>query len=201
MSDCTWLLAEKLAGKSSSVGPLYCIDQSKARDPRTNSTQSSDQVARFCPWNKRSVDPFWKQDKETWIDLAEESRQMGDSGWENIAIWCYRNAYRQSGDGNLKIMIGNLYLKTEQWRVPRTRPGRSNQYRAVRWSLDQWTLALSSFKEALKYLPPELGNEALKESFYFESTRKCSFWSKITIFQFKKLVPISRRDPASETQK
>ena len=51
----------------------------------------------------------------------------------------------QSGDGNLKIMIGNLYLKTEQW-----------------------TLALSSFKEALKYLPPELGNEALKESFYYE---------------------------------
>ena len=110
---------------------------------------------------------------------------MGDPGWENIAIWCYRNAYRQSqgstdrivrpdpkgsiswscplmrpdylvigrtgswipgqsGDGNLKIMIGNLYLKTEQW-----------------------TLALSSFKEALKYLPPELGNEALKESFLF----------------------------------
>ena len=99
------------------------------------------------------MDPCRKQDKETWIDLAEESRQMGDPGWENIAIWCYRNAYRQSGDGNLKIMIGNLYLKTEQW-----------------------TLALSSFKEALKYLPPELGNEALKESFYFEMTPKCSFF-------------------------
>ena len=94
--------------------------------------------------------------------MAEESRQMGDSGWENIAIWCYRNAYRQSGDGNLKIMIGNLYLKTEQW-----------------------TLALSSFKEALKYLPPELGNEALKESFYFEMKRKCSFWSKIAICLLK----------------
>ena len=88
-----------------------------------------------------SIDPHTTASQ--WLELAEESKQLAEKsppllndsiGIKDhyfIAISCYRNAYKSSGDGNIKMQMGNLYLETRQW-----------------------TLALQSYKQALKDLPP-----------------------------------------------
>ena len=58
-----------------------------------------------------------------------------------IAIMCYRNAYAKSHNGDIKWEIGNLYRKCEQW-----------------------TLALQSYKNSLRFFPGERGDEALKKA-------------------------------------
>jgi len=54
---------------------------------------------------------------------------------------CYRNAYAKSQNGDIKWEIGNLYRK-----------------------LEQWTLALQSYKNSLRFFPGERGVEALKKA-------------------------------------
>lgn len=54
---------------------------------------------------------------------------------------CYRNAYAKNQNGDIKWEIGNLYRKMEQW-----------------------TLALQSYKSSLKFFPGEKGSEALKNA-------------------------------------
>ena len=89
-----------------------------------------------------SIDP--QTDADTWVQLATDSQRLLDASSEEadkIAIMCYRNAYAKSHNGDIKWEIGNLYRK-----------------------LEQWTLALQSYKNSLKFFPGERGIEALKKA-------------------------------------